>query len=79
MINTFKSRLMPLIISVFVIIAGSFPLIVSSCFNIIYITILIKLLNSKPNVRWIVYICSAIQGVGLAIMLNTATSLIVHT
>ena len=33
-------------------------------------------LNSDPNIRWLVYLLSSIQGVGLAIMLNTATSLI---
>ena len=33
-------------------------------------------LNSNPDVRWLVYLLSSIQGVGLAIMLNTATSLI---
>ena len=33
-------------------------------------------LTSNPKTRWLVYILSSIQGVGLAIMLNTATSLI---
>ncbi len=33
-------------------------------------------LNSDVNVRWLIYVCAAIQGIGLAIMLNTATSLI---
>jgi MFS family permease len=33
-------------------------------------------LNADPKIRWIVYVLSSIQGVGLAIMLNTATSLI---
>ena len=34
------------------------------------------LLNGDDNVRWIVFPLSAIQGLGLIIMLNTATSLI---
>lgn len=33
-------------------------------------------LTSDPSIRWLVYLLSSIQGVGLAIMLNTATSLI---
>jgi len=33
-------------------------------------------MNGDPNVRWIVFPLSAIQGLGLIIMLNTATSLI---
>ena len=33
-------------------------------------------LNSDHKTRWLVYVLSSIQGVGLAIMLNTATSLI---
>jgi len=33
-------------------------------------------MNGEPSVRWIVFPLSAIQGLGLIIMLNTATSLI---
>ena len=33
-------------------------------------------MNGEPGVRWIVFPLSAIQGLGLIIMLNTATSLI---
>jgi hypothetical protein len=33
-------------------------------------------LNDSPNISWLVYVLSPIQGVGLAIMINSATSLI---
>jgi len=33
-------------------------------------------LNADPRVNWIVYPASAVQGIGNAIMLNTAVSLI---
>jgi Na+/melibiose symporter-like transporter len=33
-------------------------------------------LDSQPEVRWVAFLAASIQGVGLAIMLNTATSLI---
>lgn len=33
-------------------------------------------LSTNTNTRWLVYLLSSIQGVGLAIMINSATSLI---
>jgi len=33
-------------------------------------------LNDRPSVRWLVFPLAGFQGIGLAIMLNTATSLI---
>ena len=59
--NYFKNRFYPLALSIVIISLGSMPFI---------------FLNEDPNVRWLVYVLSSIQGVGLAIMLNTATSLI---
>lgn len=61
MMAILKNRLIPLFISVIIIGFGSLPFI---------------FLNDDPKVRWLVYVLSSIQGVGLAIMLNTATSLI---
>jgi len=61
MIQKLKNRFIPLFISILVIFVGSLPFI---------------FLNKEENVRWLVYVLSSIQGVGLAIMLNTATSLI---
>ena len=61
MMEKLKNRFIPLFISVIVIFVGSLPFI---------------FLTKDDNVRWLVYVLSSIQGVGLAIMLNTATSLI---
>lgn len=61
MMAILKNRFIPLFISVIIIGFGSLPFI---------------FLNDDPKVRWLVYVLSSIQGVGLAIMLNTATSLI---
>ena len=61
MMKKLKNRFYPLFISIIVIACGSTPFI---------------FLTSNPDVRWLVYVFSSIQGVGLAIMLNTATSLI---
>ena len=61
MIRKLKNRFYPLFISIIIISAGSVPFV---------------FLNSEENIRWLVYVFSSIQGVGLAIMLNTATSLI---
>jgi len=55
------SRFMPLLVALILIILGSLPLM---------------FLNEEPNVRWLVYPLSVVQGVGLIIMLNTSTSLI---
>jgi len=33
-------------------------------------------LNTDPGVLWLIYPLAAIQGVGIAMMLNTSTSLI---
>ena len=61
MIQRLRNRFYPLFISIMIISLGSLPYV---------------FLNSDPDVRWMVYLLSSIQGVGLAIMLNTATSLI---
>lgn len=61
MMQTFRNRFIPLGISVLIILFGSLPYL---------------FLNSNPNIRWLVYLLSSIQGVGLAIMINTATSMI---
>ncbi|CDW80446.1 UNKNOWN [Stylonychia lemnae] len=61
MMNALKNRFIPLFVSIIIISCGSIPYI---------------FLNSESNIRWLVYLLSSIQGVGLAIMLNTATSLI---
>ena len=53
--------MLPMLVSVGVILVSSMPL---------------YLLNSEPSIQWLVYPLAAIQGVGIAIMLNTATSLI---
>ena len=57
----FASRNRVLLLAIAVISLGSIPFI---------------LLNSNPNTRWLVYLLSPIQGVGMAMMLNTATSCI---
>jgi len=61
MVQRLRNRFYPLFLSIIVITLGSLPYV---------------FLTSDPNVRWVVYILSSIQGIGLAIMLNTATSLI---
>ena len=61
MMQKFRNRFIPLLISVIIISVGSIPYL---------------FLNSDPSVSWLVYLLSSIQGVGLAIMINTATSLI---
>lgn len=61
MLRKLKNRFYPLFMSIIIITAGSLPYM---------------FLNGDPNIRWLVYVLSSIQGVGLAIMLNTATSLI---
>jgi Na+/melibiose symporter-like transporter len=61
MTRYFRNRMLPMLVSVGVILVSSLPL---------------YLLNSEPSIRWLVYPLAAFQGVGIAIMLNTATSLI---
>lgn len=61
MLERLRNRFYPLFLSIMIISLGSLPYI---------------FLDSNPDVRWLVYVLSSIQGVGLAIMLNTATSLI---
>ena len=56
-----RNRMLPMLVSVIIILVSSLPL---------------YMLNSEPSIRWLVYPLAAIQGVGIAIMLNTATSLI---
>ena len=57
----FRNRRTPLLIAIVVICFGSLPYV---------------FITSDPNVRWLVYLVSAIQGIGLAIMINSSTSLI---
>ncbi|CDW90654.1 UNKNOWN [Stylonychia lemnae] len=61
MMERFQNRQAVLLASVIVLALGSIPLII---------------LDDDENVRWLVYLLSPIQGLGLAICLNTATSLI---
>lgn len=61
MIQRLRNRFYPLFIAIVIISVGSLPYM---------------FLNSDPNIRWLVYLLSSISGVGLAIMINTATSLI---
>lgn len=56
-----RNRMYPMLLSIVVIAVTSIPM---------------YFLNGEDNVRIYVYPLAAIQGVGLAIMLNTATSLI---
>ena len=61
MVQKMRNRFYPLFLSILIITLGSFPYV---------------FLDKDPGTRWLVYLLSSIQGVGLAIMLNTATSLI---
>lgn len=61
MTRCLRNRFYPMAVAIILITATSIP---------------IGLLNEDPKVRGWVYPLNAIQGVGLAIMLNTATSLI---
>ena len=56
-----RNRLLPMIISLVVTTVGSLPY---------------AFLDSNTSTNWLVYPCAAIQGVGIAMMLNTGTSLI---
>jgi hypothetical protein len=57
----FRNRLIPLVISTLVTTTGSLPYM---------------FLTTNASTRWLVYPCAAVQGVGIAMMLNTGTSLI---
>ena len=57
----FRSRIFPLILSVFFTAAGSVPFLFFS---------------DNSNYKWLVYPLACIQGVGIAMMMNTSTSLI---
>lgn len=61
MTRALKNRFLPMLVAIGIIILTSVPLI---------------FLTENPSTRWLIYPLAAIQGVGLAIMLNTATSLI---
>ena len=61
MTRCLRNRFYPMLVAIILIVITSIP---------------IGLLNEKESVRDWVYPLNAIQGVGLAIMLNTATSLI---
>eukprot|EP00350_Pseudokeronopsis_sp_OXSARD2_P000732 CAMPEP_0170544764 /NCGR_PEP_ID=MMETSP0211-20121228/3401_1 /TAXON_ID=311385 /ORGANISM="Pseudokeronopsis sp., Strain OXSARD2" /LENGTH=317 /DNA_ID=CAMNT_0010848491 /DNA_START=561 /DNA_END=1514 /DNA_ORIENTATION=- len=62
MIDKFKNRFYPLVISVVVLTIGSVPFLFLD--------------GNHKTTNWVVYVASCVQGVGMAIMLNTATSLI---
>ena len=57
----FKNRLIPLLMSAAVTTLGSLPF---------------AFLSEDPSSRWLVYPLSFLQGLGIALMLNTGTSLI---
>ena len=57
----FRSRIFPLTISILFTSVGSVPYV---------------FLNQTSNDKWLVYPLACIQGVGMAMMLNTSTSLI---
>jgi Na+/melibiose symporter-like transporter len=61
MTRCLRNRFLPMLLANFIIIVSSIPLV---------------FLNEKANIRWLVYPLFALQGLGVAIMLNTATSLI---
>lgn len=61
MTRCLRNRFYPMLLANLIIIASSVPL----CF-----------LNGDEKTRWLVYPLFALQGLGVAIMLNTATSLI---
>lgn len=61
MTQKLRSRLMILVIAMFITIVGTLPY---------------AFLTSDPSISWLVYPLACIQGVGIAMMLNTSTSLI---
>ena len=52
---------MSMLVAIFIVLFTSAPLL---------------FLTDDPSIRWLVYPLAGLQGIGLAIMLNTATSLI---
>lgn len=56
-----KNRLLPMFVAIVIIVIGYLPL---------------AFLTSDERIVWLVYLLTIFQGIGLAIMLNTATSLI---
>lgn len=61
MTRCLRNRFYPMLLANLIIIASSIPML---------------FLNGEANIRWLVYPLFALQGLGVAIMLNTATSLI---
>ena len=61
MTQKFRNRFLPMLVAILVIAATSTPLL---------------FLSEDPSTRWLVYPLAAFRGIGLAIMLNTSTSLI---
>ena len=61
MTRCLRNRMYPMLVAIVIIVSTSIPLI---------------FLDTSGNARLLVYPCVAVQGVGLAIMLNTSTSLI---
>lgn len=56
-----RSRFLPMVVAIIFVTGGSVPL---------------YFLDGNRDTNWVIYPLAALQGVGLAIMLNTATSLI---
>ena len=56
-----RNRVLPMLVAIALVIAGSVPL---------------AFLNDNRAYNWVIYIVVPLQGVGLVIMLNTATSII---
>jgi Na+/melibiose symporter-like transporter len=56
-----RNRVLPMLVSIVLVILGSLPF---------------AFLNDNKAYNWVVYLVAPLQGVGLVIMLNTATSLI---
>ena len=61
MTTCLRNRVLPMLVSIVLVIVGSVPL---------------AFLNDNKAYNWVIYIVVPLQGVGLVIMLNTATSLI---
>lgn len=61
MTRRLRNRFLPMLVAILIILCTSVPLL---------------FLNEKPHIQWLVYPLCGFQGIGLAIMLNTATSLI---
>lgn len=61
MTTCLRNRVLPMLVSIVLVVIGSVPL---------------AFLNDNRSYNWLVYIAVPLQGIGLVIMLNTATSLI---